>query len=287
MGVSACVVLVLVAALLFFSSRSSTQNGHDDEFGKMTTEGEFFSPSQSLTHFPHTIYSMALWGGASCYNFGMLENALSLHTYFPHAMLVAYVCPKNADTRIVSALADLPHVRLIMFESGEFPGMVVRMSPAFEWDISALYLIRDADSRPSFREAKAVEDWWRDGKDFHIMRDSRGHYGKILGGMFGSKDAFLSQFREQYTKELTDNRQEYGEDMSFLDRAVYAKLSEDNSTIHSIHCYRYESWSKPFPDGEPRDDEPRENESFVGKDIYTAPLACAHLGLPIDMALSR
>lgn len=48
-------------------------------------------------------------------------------------------------------------------------------------------LLRDADSRPSEREATAVREWIESEKSFHVIRDHPAHSWPILPGTFGAR----------------------------------------------------------------------------------------------------
>jgi len=229
------------------------------------------------------VASFSAWGGTA-YSFGLLENALTLHQFYPHYTLVAYVCRETCDHRVLGALADLAHVRLIPFDSRSEHGMLSRFRPAVEWDCEVV-VVRDADSRFSASEKGAVDNWLKSGKAFHIMRHHPGHWGKILGGMFGALGTFLSPTRADFDRALARNARDHGDDMNYLEEAVYPMLTKSNSVIHSLEVYRTEAWAEAFPDGEPR--LTGEDAEFVGKDVYTAPKAAALLGLDPSMTLSR
>ena len=47
--------------------------------------------------------------------------------------------------------------------------------------------VRDADSRITEREVRAVGEWLNSRYDYHIMRDSPHHRWPIMAGMFGCK----------------------------------------------------------------------------------------------------
>jgi hypothetical protein len=130
-------------------------------------------------------------------------------------------------------------------------------------------VFRDSDSRLSFREKAAVDEWIRSGNAIHVMRDHPYHQDKIdergyhmLGGMWGIKGKLLNMTSmiERFTsgKELG-----YGADQFFLNQ-IYERYSH-SATIHD------EFFSKcPFPVkrdgyrfvGERFDD----NEQPAGKD---------------------
>jgi hypothetical protein len=234
-------------------------------------------------HVP-LLLCFSAWGGASAYDIGLLENALAVPEFYPHAAVAAFVCPRSISKDVLDALANLSYVRVITFDSSQYPGMLMRMLPIFKWSDYDAGLVRDADSRLSMREVRAVEDWRRTGKGFHVMRDHLGHKGPINGGMFGALREFVSvRLEAAFDSALLENNQKYGEDMSFLEKEVYPSLTADNSVIHSIGMYREESWAISFPDGDLSPDD----QHFVGNDLYDGPRAAELLGLGKNLRLSR
>ena len=75
----------------------------------------------------------------------------------------------------ISDLPDLPSVF----------GMLWRFIPVLDPSVSVM-VSRDLDSRITYREQAAVEEWLESGLAFHVMRDNPHHDTEILGGMWGA-----------------------------------------------------------------------------------------------------
>ena len=60
-----------------------------------------------------------------------------------------------------------------------------RILPLFDKKVD-VFICRDADSRLSYREKAAVDEWLESNKALHIMRDHpKGHKTIMLAGMCG------------------------------------------------------------------------------------------------------
>jgi hypothetical protein len=117
-------------------------------------------------------------------------------------------------------------------------------------------IFRDTDSRPSYREARAVLDWTFSGKSLHIMRDHPLHSQNIMGGMWG---VLAPKARMEIAQVISLGRTSaVGEDQDLLSEHVYPKLFMD-SMIHDTF-FRRELHSIQFP-------EPRKNGEFIGERI--------------------
>ena len=66
----------------------------------------------------------------------------------------------------------------------EIPGMFWRFQPNDDKEVER-FIVRDSDSRITEREKIAVEEWEKEDKVLHIMRDHPHHNFHILAGMFG------------------------------------------------------------------------------------------------------
>ena len=107
-------------------------------------------------------------------------------------------------------------------------------------------IFRDTDSRLSYREKYAVDDWINSNKLVHIMRDHKWHNVKILGGMWGLKKGILDNIRQMIKKYANDNIIGYWQiDQDFLKNIIYP-LVINNSIIHN-EFIKGESFAKSFP----------------------------------------
>lgn len=187
--------------------------------------------------------SFSLWGNKEIFTIGAIRNVeLARKTYKGWEVIVYYddTVPKH----IIDELVCKEVVLMNMTESKIY-GLFWRFLAADLPD--AKYVIfRDTDSRLSYREWTAVNEWIKNGKDLHIMRDHPFHaipFGatslSILGGMWGIKGGVMNitDEIEEFIKIDTD---EYGVDQKFLvsvyDRFLHSK------TVHDEFFDK-----KPFP----------------------------------------
>lgn len=76
---------------------------------------------------------------------------------------------------------------VINLENTNIPGMFWRFLTINDTNVD-IFIVRDIDSRISFREENAVNEWMKSDKDLHVIRDHPHHYYKILGGMWGFRN---------------------------------------------------------------------------------------------------
>lgn len=127
------------------------------------------------------IISFSLWGSRDIYLHGALVNAKQTAEYFPGWSVRIY----HDDTvphATLDALATWKHITLIKVTDGSY-GMFWRFAPLFE---EAIVLVRDLDSRITWRDVQCVDEWLATDKKLHVIRDHDEHYKvPILGGLFG------------------------------------------------------------------------------------------------------
>lgn len=68
------------------------------------------------------------------------------------------------------------------------------------------FLLRDADSLISTREAAAVEAWLQSGKWFHLMRDYYSHTELLLAGMWGGCTGVFKNLRADMVAFIRDGQ---------------------------------------------------------------------------------
>ena len=135
------------------------------------------------------VISFSLWGDAAKYNVGAVRNAALSRDIYPDWIPRFYVgatVPNDTLRRLEALGAEIVEKR----EMGDWRGMFWRFEAASDPDVEVM-ISRDCDSRPSLREAAAVEEWMRSHFQFHIMRDHPAHCALILGGMWGVKAPLL------------------------------------------------------------------------------------------------
>lgn len=132
------------------------------------------------------VVSFSLWGDKPMYTRGAVSNLVMGKRLYPNFTYRFYMSEELYDGPLASELESRgAEVRL-----GNPRGEAWRVG--LYWRLDALLdtkvdvaIFRDADSRPSAREAAAVNSWIESGLPVHVMRDHRFHTAPIMGGMWG------------------------------------------------------------------------------------------------------
>tara|TARA_B100000287_G_scaffold86833_1_gene79456 strand:- start:63959 stop:64618 length:660 start_codon:yes stop_codon:yes gene_type:complete len=195
------------------------------------------------------VICFSLWGDSPKYTVGALKNIQLAKEIFPEWICRFYI-GKSVPISIIENIVKFDNTEIIiMNEPGDWTGMFWRFYAASDQNVYAM-ISRDTDSRLTYREKKAVDQWLASEKDFHIMRDHPHHATEILGGMWGVKNNFLNNM-----KNLIQNYKKgdfWQVDQNFLKEIIYP-IVKDNSCVHDEFFER-----KPFPIA-------RENYEFVGQ----------------------
>jgi len=174
------------------------------------------------------IISFSLYGNDPNYNFGMVENAQSAEFIYPGWQIYVYI-DKKVPADIMRKLIDLGCIIKYRDVSNHWH----RFEPVFDCDVN-ICIVRDADSRFTYRERVAVNEWLESDKSLHTMHDHASHLNPIMGGMWGfrgtiTNDDVVSKFYKE--KELSESTK-YGTDEIFL-RSVY-NLYKNDAMQHSV-----------------------------------------------------
>ena len=201
------------------------------------------------------LITFSLWGDNPKYTIGAIQNAILASKIYPD-WICRYYVGQSVPNEIITTLTIFKNVEIIkMNEPGNWSGMFWRFYPASEEDIDIM-ISRDCDSRLSYREKLAVDEWMESDKGFHIMRDHPWHGTQILGGMWGAKKGSIPEM-----KKLIDEfvKGEFWQvDQNFLAKIIYP-IIKNNSMVHD-EFHSIDSEKKPFPSN-------RENKEFVG-DVF-------------------
>ena len=173
------------------------------------------------------IISYSLWGNNPKYTIGAIRNAELAKVIYPGWKVVIHIA-NDVESDIASELNKLG-AHLIHYQDGSWNSMFWRFTSA---DNNNIVISRDTDSRLSYREKYAVDDWLNGHKDFHIMRDHRCHAVPILGGMWGARNGILkgiTEMIEGYNKGAYDNKWQV--DQNFLREIIYPMVY-NKSCVH-------------------------------------------------------
>ena len=99
-----------------------------------------------------------MWGTASSYFYGLLDNCILIKHNLPE--FTCFVYHNNSlSNNIKDVLIKLGNVRLIpMNNTNDKRNTMWRFLPAFYKNVN-IYLSRDTDSRIEPKEIKAIKDW--------------------------------------------------------------------------------------------------------------------------------
>ena len=199
------------------------------------------------------VISFSLWGENPKYTVGAIKNAEIASVIYPD-WICRFYCGKSVPENITSQLKSYKNVEVVdMDEQGDWTGMFWRFYACEDSDVM---ISRDTDSRLSFREKSAVDEWLESNKDFHIMRDHPYHTTEILGGMWGCRNGILSNIKNIINEYNKGNFWQV--DQNFLKEKIYP-IIKNNSFVHDSF-FKVEQDRKNFP-------SERVNKEFVG-DVF-------------------
>jgi hypothetical protein len=193
------------------------------------------------------IISFSLWGNNPKYNVGLIKNLDLAKQIYPDWICRIY-CGTSVPDEILQQIKARDNQELfLMDEIGNWEGMFWRFYAANDADVM---ISRDTDSRLSYREKAAVDEWISSEKMFHIMRDHPYHGTEILGGMWGVKKPLLSNIKQLISEYKKGDF--YQVDQNFLREKIYP-LVKNTSFVHDEFFEK-----KRFPTN-------RINYEFVGQ----------------------
>lgn len=145
-------------------------------------------------------------------------------------------------------------------------GMLWRFFPLGD-PLVERFSVRDIDSVILQREVDSVNEWIRENKTWHVMRDNVQHTTHILGGMWGGMNRDLNQNLQLRNRFLAKGGTwQKGYDQHLLTDILWPVAQKDMTSHDSYLCRQYPG-SEPWPtrrvDGEfvgdafPWENEPR------------------------------
>lgn len=181
------------------------------------------------------VISFSLWGSKSLYNHGAIVNAEQTKEFFPDWSVRIYHDDTVPQTTL-DALSLFGHVKLIKVHDRTY-GMFWRFRPLFEDNLEAV-MIRDLDSRITWRDARCVKEWLESPYRLSVIRDHEEHYKvPILGGLFGMKGGPLPCELLQ-VMNFFSNQHQYNMDQIFLAHYVWPFLMNNRMD----HGFKEHQW---------------------------------------------
>jgi len=185
------------------------------------------------------IISFCLWGDTPLYTKGAIRNAELAKVIYPDWVCRFYI-PKDKSNMtacmhpshhsgdnsiitikavpaiIIEALKEQEAEIIRIEDDGSWKSMLWRFYAADDADI---VIFRDCDSRLTYREKAAVDEWVNSDKKVHMMRDHPWQCAPIQAGMWGIKKGILNNFTEiinAYLKTKNSKVGYYQIDQDFL-----------------------------------------------------------------------
>jgi hypothetical protein len=155
---------------------------------------------------------------------GAVMNAKQCREFFPDWKIRIYHNDSVSD-ELLGTLRELGVETVRVDPKGTY-GTFWRFRPLFEPDLEHV-LVRDIDSRITWRDVRCVNEWLESGKKFLNIRDHPSHYDwPIMGGMFGIRTGALPlslvPIMDQYALI-----HQYVSDQVFLARHVWDYMKLD------------------------------------------------------------
>ena len=195
------------------------------------------------------IISFSLWGNNPIYIIGAIKNAILAKEIYPNWICRFYIDSIANNNINIKYLKLLDNTEILFNDIvGDWTFNIKRFLPIVDKDVDC-FISRDCDSRLSFREKQAVDEWINSDKTFHIMRDHPFQFNyPILAGMFGSKKTSINN------NIFNDNiNQGHFSDQIFLQKYIYPLANYDCL----IHDSTNQQTGQPFS-------VPRYNKEFIG-----------------------
>ena len=137
------------------------------------------------------LITFSLFGDNPLYCVGAVENARLAKEIYPDWTARFYVAqdvPENYIEEIESHGAEVVRCE----KKNSYDGLNWRFRPLYDPSVE-FWISRDADSRLSWREKNAVDEWLVSGKTAHLMRDAVNHVYTMMAGMFGINNKLFHQ----------------------------------------------------------------------------------------------
>ena len=198
--------------------------------------------------------SFSVYGSNQIYLQGALENSQKISEVYPEWKGIFYL-DRLISPDIAHQLEDSGSQVVIRNLDLDPHGMFWRFDAAKLSDAETI-IFRDADSRVSHREARAVSEWESSKFDIHVMRDHPLHCFWILGGMWGIRGNLLSELAKNLPRNLSQSPK-WGLDQDWLAHKVY-KPNFDKAFVHDSFFKREKSVHFPTS---------RVSQEFVGEPV--------------------
>ena len=146
------------------------------------------------------LITFSLFGDNPLYCVGAVENARLAKEIYPNWTARFYVA-QDVPSTYITAIKEYGAEIVYCEMNNSYDGLNWRFRPLNEPDVD-YWISRDADSRLSWRERNAVDEWLDSDKSAHLLRDCHNHGYTIMAGMFGINNKL---FHSRYGSLNLDN----------------------------------------------------------------------------------
>jgi hypothetical protein len=181
---------------------------------------------------------------------GALHNVLAARDVYP-GWTCRFYADSSVDPDLLAVLAE-EGAEVMMDQSGndDVRHRLTRRFLVSDDPEVGYFLVRDADSAVSPREAAAVAEWIDSGLPFHAMRDWYTHTDPLLAGMWGGiagvfPDLARTIARFSERAPLSTNWDQY-----FLREEIWPAIRDEccvHDRLFNSHAARH--WPTPTPGG--------------------------------------
>lgn len=221
------------------------------------------------------VVSFSLYGDKNCYCVGAVKNAVAIPIVYPGWRMFVYH-DNTVPEPYLETLAAFDVTLVNVAARGIHDGLFWRFLASDEPGVTR-FIVRDADSRVSPREAQAVNDWESSGLPFHSMRDHPAHNHPLCGGMWGGIAGVVNM--ADAIRQWMPNHGKSGRhdpDQEFLTHAIWPHIAS--------RCLQHDSfYRRDFPGSIPFPSK-RAGQRFVGEvmDARDVPRHGDYQQIPID-----
>jgi GR25 family glycosyltransferase involved in LPS biosynthesis len=181
------------------------------------------------------VIAFSLWGSSPRYLRGAVRNLQELPLVYP-----GWICRFYVDDSVPVEFVNLA-IELGAQVIQQPANQSVRQRLSWRFLVAndpkvRRFLVRDADSVISTREAKAVAEWLASDRWFHVMRDFWTHTDPILAGMWGGRSGLLPDLASLVMSYKSQKLETLNIDQWFLRDRVWPLIR--SSTLIHDRCFR-------------------------------------------------
>jgi tetratricopeptide (TPR) repeat protein len=193
------------------------------------------------------VIAFSLWGNSPRYLRGAVRNLQEASSVYP-----GWVCRFYIDDSVPIEFVNLA-IELGAQVIVQPPNQSVRQKLSWRFLVAndptvRRFLVRDADSVISTREAKAVTEWLASDRWFHVMRDYWTHTDLILAGMWGGRSGLLPELAPLVVSYRSGKLETPNIDQWFLRDRVWPIIR--SSTLIHDRCFRVLD-ARVWPEADP------------------------------------